>query len=235
MFKTPKILVAAPQADVKNYCFEEWLRNIRHLSYPQSQIEIFLADNSHTTENVDYIKSLGVKCVHIPKKGRGIIEVMAECHQACLDYAKENDYDYLLHLETDIFPKHNILEELMTYKKPVVCGLYSIFDGAYREPMLRLIEKFNAGYMRAYGISGSIALYIDGKLLKVFSGALGCTLINKEVFDKIKFRSVENEHQFPDTWFANNMYAQGIPIYVSTKSQCKHFNKSWGTYNINFN
>ena len=235
MFKTPKILVAAPQADVKNYCFEEWLRNIRHLSYPQSQIDIFLADNSHTTENVDYIKSLGVKCVHIPKKGRGIIEVMAECHQACLDYAKENDYDYLLHLETDIFPKHNILEELMTYKKPVVCGLYSIFDGAYREPMLRLIEKFNAGYMRAYGISGSIALYIDGKLLKVFSGALGCTLINKEVFDKIKFRSVENEHQFPDTWFANDMYAQGIPIYVSTKSQCKHFNKSWGTYNINFN
>ena len=52
---------------------------------------------------------------------------------------------------------------------------------------------------------------------------------------KIKFRSVENEHQFPDTWFANDMYAQGIPIYVSTKSQCKHFNKSWGTYNINFN
>ena len=235
MFKTPKILVAAPQADVKNYCFEEWLRNIRQFSYPQSQIDIFLADNSHTTENVDYIKSMGVKCVHIPKKGRGIIEVMAECHQACLDYAKENDYDYLLHLETDIFPKHNILEELMTYKKPVVCGLYSIFDGAYREPMLRLIEKFNAGYMRAYGISGSIALYIDGKLLKVFSGALGCTLINKEVFDKIKFRSVENEHQFPDTWFANDMYAQGIPIYVSTKSQCKHYNKSWGTYNINFN
>lgn len=235
MFKTPKILVAAPQADVKNYCFEEWLRNIRQFSYPQSEIDIFLADNSHTTENVEYIKSMGVKCVHIPKKGRGIIEVMAECHQACLDYAKENDYDYLLHLETDIFPKHNILEELMTYKKPVVCGLYSIFDGAYREPMLRLIEKFNAGYMRAYGISGSIALYIDGKLLKVFSGALGCTLINKEVFDKIKFRSVENEHQFPDTWFANDMYAQGIPIYVSTKSQCKHYNKSWGTYNINFN
>ena len=235
MFKTPKILVAAPQADVKNYCFEEWLRNIRQFSYPQSQIDIFLADNSHTTENIDYIKSMGVKCVHIPKKGRGIIEVMADCHQACLDYAKENDYDYLLHLETDIFPKHNILEELMTYKKPIVCGLYSIFDGAYREPMLRLIEKFNAGYMRAYGISGSIALYIDGKLLKVFSGALGCTLINKEIFDKIKFRSVENEHQFPDTWFANDMYAQGIPIYVSTKSQCKHYNKSWGTYNINFN
>ena len=111
MFKTPKILIAAPQADVKNYCFEEWLRNIRHFSYPQSNIDIFLADNSHTTDNLDYIRSMGVKGVHIAKKGRGIIEVMAECHQACLDYAKENEYDYLLHLETDIFPEHNILEE----------------------------------------------------------------------------------------------------------------------------
>ena len=235
MFKTPKILIAAPQADVKNYCFEQWLRNIRHFSYPQSNIDIFLADNSHTTDNLDYIRSMGVKGVHIPKNGRGIIEVMAECHQACLDYANENDYDYLLHLETDIFPEHNILEELMTYKKPVVCGLYSIFDGAYREPMLRLIEKNNAGYVRAYGISGSTSLYIDGKLLKVYSGALGCTLINSSVFDKIKFRHDPTQHQFPDTWFSQDLYQQNIPIYVSTKSQCKHINKSWGTYNINFN
>jgi hypothetical protein len=235
MFKTPKILIAAPQADVKNYCFEEWLRNIRHFSYPQSHIDIFLADNSHTTDNLDYIRSMGVKGVHIAKKGRGIIEVMAECHQACLDYAKENEYDYLLHLETDIFPDHNILEELMTYDKPIVCGLYSIFDGAYREPMLRLIEKNNAGYVRAYGIAGSTSLYIDGNLLKVYSGALGCTLIKSEVFDKIKFRHDSTQHQFPDTWFAQDLYQQNIPIYVSTKSQCKHINKSWGTYNINFN
>ena len=234
MSKTPKILIAAPQADVKNYCFEEWIDNISHFSYPQSKIDIFLADNSHTEENVKYIKSKGIKAVHIPKKGRGIIEVMSECHQACLDYAKNNNYDYLLHLETDIFPKHNILEQLMIHKKPIVCGLYSIFDGAYREPMLRLIEKNNAGYMRAYGIAPSTALYIDGKLLKVFSGALGCTLIDKRIFHKIKFRSVDGERQFPDTWFANDMYAQNIPIYVNTKAQCKHFNRNWGTYNINF-
>ena len=235
MSKTPKILIAAPQADVKNYCFVEWLDNIRKFSYPESRIDIFLADNSQTTDNANYIRSLGVNCVHIPKDGRGIIEVMAECHQACLDYAKDNDYDYLLHLETDIFPEHNILEELMTYNKPITCGLYSIFDGAYREPMIRMIEKQNSGYMRAYGISGSTSLYIDGSLLKVFSAGLGCTLIDKSLFGKIKFRSEEGLDQFPDTWFANDMFALNIPIYVSTKSQCKHYNRSWGTFNLNFN
>ena len=235
MFKTPKILIAAPQADVKNYCFEEWLRNIRQFSYPQSHIDIFLADNSHTTDNANYIRSMGVKCVHIPKRGRGIIEVMAECHQACLDYAKENDYDYLLHLETDIFPEHNILEELMTCAKPVVCGLYNILDGAYREPMIRLIEKNNAGYVKAYGIYGSTSIYIDGKILKVFSGGLGCTLISKEVFKNIKFRYKKGAEQHPDTWFAQDMYIQNIPIYVNTKTKCEHLNRSWGTYNINYN
>ena len=57
----------------------------------------------------------------------------------------------------------------------------------------------------------------------------------KEVFDKIKFRHDSNQHQFPDTWFSQDLYKQNIPIYVSTKSQCVHINKSWGTYNINFN
>lgn len=235
MYNTPKILIAAPQADVKNYCFEEWLRNVRQFTYPKSKIDIFLADNSRTSDNANYIRSMGVKCVHIPKNGRGIIEVMAECHQACLDYAKINGYDYLLHLETDIFPEHNILEELLTYQKPIVCGLYNILDGAYREPMIRLIEKNNSGYVKAYGISGSTSIYINGELLKVFSGGLGCTLINKNVFENIKFKHQKGAEYHPDTWFANDMYVDNIPIYVSTKSQCKHYNKSWGTYNINFN
>tara|TARA_R110001599_G_scaffold5726_3_gene28507 strand:- start:10011 stop:10718 length:708 start_codon:yes stop_codon:yes gene_type:complete len=234
MYRTPKILVAAPQASVKNYCFLDWYLNIKQFSYPDNSIDIFLADNSDTDENAKLIESFGVKVKYIPKKGRGIIEVMAECHQACLDYAKDNDYDYILHLETDIFPKHNILMELMSHNKSVACGLYNIFDGAYREPMIRLIEPKNDGYMRAYGLKNDQANYIDGSLIEVYSGALGCCLIRKDIFDKIKFRSVEGVEQHPDTWFAQDAYEKQIPIYVDTKALCEHRSKSWGTFNLNF-
>ena len=53
-------------------------------------------------------------------------------------------------------------------------------------------------------------------------------------FNEIKFRSVETDHQFPDTWFAQDLYAKNIPIYVDTKSLCKHRSKTWGTFDINF-
>tara|TARA_R100001244_G_C5168581_1_gene131542 strand:+ start:218 stop:925 length:708 start_codon:yes stop_codon:yes gene_type:complete len=234
MSNAPKILIAAPQADVKNYCFVEWLMNVKKFSYPQDCIEIFLADNSDTNTNSIHLEKCGITVKYIPKNGRGIIETMAECHQACVDYAIKNDFDYLLHLETDIFPKHDILEKLITINKPIACGLYHIFDGAYREPMLRMIEKDNQGYVRAYGINTAQGNYLDGKPLDVFSGALGCTLIRKDVLPKVKFRAVEGEMQHPDTWFANDMKNQNIPICVHTEAFCEHKNKSWGTFNINF-
>ena len=120
MYKAPKILVAAPQSDLKNYCFLDWFLNIKKFNYPQDRIDIFLADNSDTEDNAKLMESFGVKVKYIPKKGRGIIEVIAECHQACMDYAKDNAYDYMLHLETDIFPEPNILRELMSFNKPTV-------------------------------------------------------------------------------------------------------------------
>lgn len=235
MSDIPKILIAAPQSDVKNYCFIDWLLNINRFMYDQDNIDIFLADNSDDDTNYKFLKSIGIKSKYIPKKGRGIIETLAECHQACVDYAIENDYDYLLHLETDIFPKPDILSNLISFNKPITCGLYHIFDGAYREPMIRLITKKNHGYMKAYGIRNSQILHLDGKLLKVFSGALGCCLIRKEVFSKIKFRWKDGENQHPDTWFANDMFFKNIPIYVDTKSFCEHRNTSWGTFELNFN
>ena len=190
MSNAPKILIAAPQSNVKNYCFVDWVLNINRFSYPKENITILLVDNSDTKDNVDYIKSFGIECIYVDKKDRGIIETLAECHQICLDYAIEHKYDYLFHLETDVFPKHDVL---INYES-----------------------------------------LIDGNLMEVFSGALGCTLISKKVFSKIKFRHVKGENQHPDTWFAQDLYLQKIPIYVDTNSFCKHFNASWGTFNLNF-
>tara|TARA_E500000318_G_C3487295_1_gene182876 strand:+ start:125 stop:832 length:708 start_codon:yes stop_codon:yes gene_type:complete len=235
MSKTPRILIASPQADIKNYCFLDWLINLNRFTYDKSCIDLYLVDNSHTEDNAKFIESLGINVRYIPEAGRGIIETMAECHQACLDYAKENNYDYMLHLETDVFPEHTILENLMTLNKPITCGLFHIFDGAYREPMIRMVEDYNSGYMRAYSLAFTQGQHLDGRVMKVYSGALGCCLIRSDVFDKIKFRWVEGEHQFPDTWFAQDMYSQNIPIYVNTKAICKHRNISWGTYGVNFN
>ena len=59
-WRPPKILVGAPTADVKNYCAEEWVNNVKSIIYPSS-VDIFLADNSDDSANVDFLRSLGVQ------------------------------------------------------------------------------------------------------------------------------------------------------------------------------
>ena len=234
MVKAPKILIAAPQSDVKNYCFVDWLMNLKKFSYPQDRIELYLADNSDTKLNVIRLTEVGITAKYIPKNGRGIIETMVECHQSCIDYAIENDFDYVLHLETDVFPPHDVLSKLLVEDKPIACGLYYIFDGAYREPMIRIVEDDNDGYFNATGIRDTQTNYIDGNMLEIFSAGLGCALIRKDVFSKIKFRFEEGENQLPDSWFALDMKKQNIPIHVHTGLICEHRNGSWGKFNLNF-
>tara|TARA_R110000824_G_scaffold305007_1_gene492756 strand:+ start:352 stop:1059 length:708 start_codon:yes stop_codon:yes gene_type:complete len=234
MRKAPKILIAAPQSDVKNYCFVDWLMNIKKFSYPQDRIELYLADNSDTKLNVIRLTEVGITAKYIPKNGRGIIETMVECHQSCVQYAIDNDFDYILHLETDVFPPHDVLSKLMIEDKPIACGLYHILEGAYREPMIRVLEDNNQGYMNAESIRDNQGSYIDGQMLNVFSAGLGCALISKDVFSKIKFRFVEGKDQHPDTWFAMDMKSQDIPISVHTGLVCEHRNGTWGTFNLNF-
>jgi hypothetical protein len=225
MYK-PRILVAAPQSDVKNYCFVEWVMNVRRFIYPNDKIDILLCDNSKTEDNVSKIRNMGVECIYSNPQGKDLRQVLADCHNICLEYAKFHNYDYLFHLETDIFPEPNIIYELLTHKKQIVCGLYSILNGAYREPCLRFMERKNDGYMKAKGIMNDYSI-LDKPLMQVFLCGLGCTLIHKSIFHEIKFRAELGQEQFPDTWFALDMYLKNIPIYLSTNNICKHFNQDW--------
>tara|TARA_R110002096_G_scaffold63690_4_gene155996 strand:- start:8078 stop:8791 length:714 start_codon:yes stop_codon:yes gene_type:complete len=231
----PKILIAAPQSDVKDYCFEQWLLNVRQLDYPKDRIEILLVDNSDTDKYSEYMRSQGIKVIREEKKGRGIIETLASCHQVCADYALDNGFDFLLHLETDVFPPPHSLLDMVNVGEPVVGSLYHIYDGSYRQLSLQIEPKFPLkGYLKAYSVISGCGEHLKDKLLQVMSGALGCTLIHSEVLKTIKFRSVDGQDHHPDTWFSVDLKINGIPFYVHTEVFCEHRNKDWGTYGINY-
>jgi len=232
----PKILIAAPQAIVKDYCFRDWLFNVRQLDYPKDRIEILLVDNSDTDEYSKYMRAEGINVIREEKKGRGIIETLASCHQVCADYALANGYDFLFHLETDVFPPPHSLLDMVSVGEPVVSAMYHIYDGANRRLSMQIEPKDKIeGYFKAYPIKDSLGQHIQSKLLKVMSGALGCTLIHKEVLKTVKFRAVDGYDHHPDSWFAVDLKTNGIPFYVHTEILCEHRNSNWGTYGINYN
>jgi hypothetical protein len=48
----PKILIGIPTYEGKNYCLDAFMNNVNNFTYPKSNIEIFVADNSSSNERI---------------------------------------------------------------------------------------------------------------------------------------------------------------------------------------
>lgn len=227
----PKVLIAAPQSDKKNYCFDLWYQNVINFSYPNT--EIFLADNSDTNHNYKKLLSLGIKSEYIKQRGKGIIERMTLSHESLRNYAIRNKFDYIFHLETDIICPTDTIERLLLHRKPVIGATYYIGGHGKTERRL-MVQSMEDCQMSFRHSNFQTESFCDGTVKPILSVGLGCTLINKSVFEKIPFRWVKNDPSHPDTFFAADLAQYQIQNYVDTSIFCKHHNQQWGEYGIDF-
>lgn len=224
----PKVLIVAPQHDSKKYCWNEWKDRVNNLTY--SNYDVFLADNSEGFEFYNQMRVDGFKVKRVGQEKKNVLERTAKAHEACRLYAIKKNYDYILHLETDVIPPYDIIERLLTNRKKVVSGVYDIFHGKERKAMIQVSEPLDRT-IRAFRsvpfIEHEEPLFFDGTTKQVYHAGLGCILIHKYVFEKIKFRHVKNSINHADTWFANDCFQKDIAIFVDTSIHCKHLNGTW--------
>ena len=227
-WKPPKILIGAPTADLKNYCAKEWVDNVKSILYPNS-VDIFLADNSEDPENVKYLRSLGVDAERVEfKKKDSIISRITKSHNLVRKKTLEGGYDFLLHLDTDIFPPPEVLVSLLSHRKSVIGISYDIFDMHDREPVMLQLEEDNDGEPSGAIIRGKHNYNaFDGTLKQAWANGVGCTLIHRSVLEKVKFRFDKDRDGFCDSWFAYDIRELGIPMYVDTSIYAYHQNKDW--------
>ncbi len=235
----PRILIAAPQHELKRYCFEEWYMNVKSLNYDKSRYDILVVDNSPNEVFSKYMEAYDLNVGRINVKGKGVMQRMAESHDMCRKIALEEGYDFLLHLETDMFPEPDIIDKLLLCRKKVVSALYSINNGAQREYCVRFADyNDQMNSLIIYNYAFDIVLAGKG-LMKCFNAGLGCTLIHRSVLNQFQFR-YENENtenarysdSHPDTWFAYDLFSADIPIYVDTNTFVEHRNANYH-YNKN--
>jgi len=234
-YRLPKILIGIPTYEGKNYCLEEFLDNIRKFDYPKSKIDIYIADNSKTNENAKMInKKYGLKVFWKDYSGQTIFEKMADSHNQIRRYFLDSDNEYLLHLESDIFPPPNILQELLWCRKPIVNSLYQVFDGSWRTPCIALNDtkhKFHNEFVFHYTLDNFWHWYIDGKVKKTFIAGIGCSLMKRKVLENFSFRFNPNEEKPPDTWFAEDLRKSGVQNWVHTGLISFHWNREdWGRH-----
>lgn len=235
----PKVLISAPTASAKNYCFSEWIDNVLNFTYPDFQVRLF--DNTiDGGKNAEFLNSqcldkrfwaVHTNTDHIDS----VIERMAISHNLCRETLLNGDYEYLLHLETDIFPEKHIIESLMYNGKDVVGAIYDRDEGKWRKSMLQKHIWSSPFNVTATNFeSGEELFVVDGTCKPFASVGLGCVLIHRKVLEKIQFRFIKNEHKHPDSYFSEDCFRNNIKIYADTSLYCRHDNKAWGLYGIDF-
>jgi hypothetical protein len=231
----PKVLIGIPTYDGKNYCLEAFLDNISKFTYPKSRLGIYIADNSKDNKNAIMIsKKYGIKCFWRDYTGYKVYEKMADSHNQLRRYCIDEGYDYLLHLESDIFPQPDIIEQLLWARKPVVCALYQIFDGAWRTPCLKLADnkhEKSKDFLWYLDLTNFHHWYVDGTIKETHIAGIGCCLMKRKVCENFPFRWSNENYIPPDSFFAQDLERAGVQNYVHTGILAFHWNKEdWGRH-----
>lgn len=231
----PKILVCAPTASAKNYCAKDFIENVKSFTYPN--YNWYFVDNTldFGLNKIYLNEAYGFNADYCYSKSESVIERMAISHQMCAEHALQNNYDYILHLETDVFPPTNVIEQLLLRKKSVVGALYHRDEGKFRKLMIQKLAKVSSSTIQSLNFTPEEeAGFIDGSLKQVASVGLGAVLIHKSVLDRIKFRFVNGKDMHPDSFFAEDCFMNKIGIFADTSIICEHRNKAWGVYGKDF-
>ena len=151
---------------------------------------------------------------------------LAKSHDNCRTMALKGDYDYLLHLESDVFPPVNVIERLLDARKKVVGAMYHIELGEQSTLMIQQLEEFGEAKRDTYNLGETDLDFVDGSVKKIFSCGLGCVLIHKSVLKEVPFRYEEGAPVHPDSFFFADLDMRDISAYVDTSIYCEHRNQS---------
>lgn len=220
-----KVLVGVPTYDGKNYCWDDFKSRVTSLTY--NSYDVLIVENSEGNKNIKIIKKEGLNALRIKPKKKSSQKVLAESHDILRQRAIKGKYDFLLHLESDVFPPLDVIERLISHNKKVVSASYFINFGEKSHLMMQEIEKAGSIRETANLKGGADMIRVGRGLQKVFSCGLGCVLIHRSVLKQIKFRCEDGMFLHPDTLFALDLDGKQIPIYVDTTILCEHRNVEW--------
>ena len=223
----PKILVAAPTSDIKDYCYNDWKDSIKSLTYPN--LDYLIVDNSPGTGYQNKI-SKDFLCFHIepnPMKSNRII--VYECQNKIRDYVISKNFDFLMFIESDIFAPSNVIEHLLSFKKHVIGCMYFVGQSFQSKPMIFEVQDF--GYFRLSKPQNLFKSFdfCDGTIKEAYQIGFGCILISSWIIKKIPFRIDFNDpaKSHADTYFHDDLRTKGVKCYLDTSTICEHRNLDW--------
>jgi hypothetical protein len=232
---TPKVLVACPTAQAKDYCVDDFIKQITTFTYPL--YDCFLIDNSADPKHVKKFWDNGIKAVHEPINGN-FKQELARHQNIIRNYFLNGDYDYLLMLESDVFAGECIIENLVSYADvygaSIVTATYEIRKG---EDVLCLTSTSDRRAVRSekiltrehgYSIMGQGTIPLRHLLVdpdaRITATGIGCTLFGREVMEQVEFRTdlKLNANAYSDTFVFTDAIKLGYEVLINSNLICEH-------------
>lgn len=221
-----KILLACPINRVKDYIICEWLEYVEKM---EGDFDIFLVDNSKNPDWHLIFKNSDINIEYVSPKGKDTRTYILESRQVIRDYFIKNDYTHLFSLECDVFPPLDAIPRLLKHNIPAVSGYYFIGHFPDTYPLFVDVIELKKAKVTWFYIMGFMEsfLKIDGKLVKTHGNGIGCTMLRREVLEKLDFRVNYNDLGFDDSFFFQDLYKNYIDHYCDTSLLCQHINYDW--------
>ncbi len=218
----PKVLVGVPVCNLYEYCFDEFIGNLKNLTY--SNHEILFVDNSKDDIFFERIKSLNINVFKLPyfEKMR---DRVTGSHNKIREYFLKNNFDYLLILDQDIIPPLDVIERLILHKKDAVSALFfgnhNIPNGENR------IMPFAWKFIEKEGFWGTTYYLNDNEissdsLIEIAFAGMGCILLSKKILNELEFRYDKSIEAWDDRWLGYDLHRLGFNYYLDPKVKCKH-------------
>lgn len=230
--RNPKILIGCPTCDRYRYCINQYLKVVKNLDY--ENYNLLLVDNSKSDSFFNELKDKGINIEKIeycePARER-----IVKSRNLLLDRAISGGYDYFFSLEQDIIVEPDILNKLLEHRKEIISAYYG-------KDAILVVQHKKTGEIKKVKIELPVVYLNEGNnkirranprevlnkgLIEIGAAGLGCVLISKELFKKIRFRYLKEKKAFDDMYFCGDAQRLGYKIYLDSNIRVTHLHKAW--------
>lgn len=232
--RLPKILIATPTANYKDYCLEKWAAHIKDIDFPE--YDILIVDNSRDEKHPEKIQKAfeGFKkgkswVVHSPpKKGQGIRSFMCDCNNIIREFVLDENYDFLYSVESDIFPPKDFIWTLLFDQQRVVGMPYFTLNGKNTRMLIQDVDEYSGAYSQSkYKTLEESFHFFDGKTKEAYQFGIGCMKIHRSILQQFKFRIEPGTDLHADSYFHEDLRKAEVKVFLNTSAICRHENSDW--------
>jgi hypothetical protein len=207
-----------------------------------------MVDNSKTSSYAAKLRREGVNCQRVPR-GRNSRDALANASNYLRERAINGGYDFLLMLESDVFPPRDVIEQLLQYADVessilqngyrVIGAPYLIGDSQGNFKLCVFIpEKKENGTVgtRLFTDEEAREFLKKGVPRRIHGMGVGCTLIHRTVLERFPFHYSEldddrmqhtDNRKHPDVYFYIDLQNNQIPVICVPQAFSLHRPSSW--------